>query len=88
MFNLLPLHRYPGEVTAEGEPYFGIEVDILVRRALRAFYEWNPITDNKPIYKSVRYGKHLEVFLLDFRSYRDANPLNNSTEPIEMMGKE
>ena len=43
----------------------------------------------KRIYRSIRYGKDLEIFLLDARSYRDRNdlpdtPANNK----QMLGRE
>lgn len=45
---------------------------------LRAFLEYNPTAsddDRTPgrLYRSLRWGKHLEIFILDTRSYRDSN---------------
>lgn len=48
---------------------------------LRAFREYNPIDaggDPSRLYRSLRFGKHLEFFLLDTRQYRGANTLPDS----------
>lgn len=51
----------------------------LVADARRAFFDWNPIRrhpeEPERIYRSFRWGEHLELFLLDGRSYRSANDL-------------
>jgi alkaline phosphatase D len=60
---------------------------------LRTFLAYSPMNhdpaDPKRIYRSIRYGKDLEIFLLDARSYRDRNdlpdtPANNK----QMLGRE
>lgn len=55
-------------------------------------YEWNPFnaTVERPRhYGSFRYGKHVEVFRLDTRLYRDANLLNDTPSfPKTMLGLE
>jgi alkaline phosphatase D len=48
---------------------------------LRAFREYNPIDaggESSRLYRSLRFGKHLELFLLDTRQHRDANTLPDS----------
>jgi alkaline phosphatase D len=40
------------------------------------------------IYRKQRFGKHLEIFFLDFRSYRDPNPHNDLNTRSNMMGEE
>jgi len=49
----------------------------LLPPATRAFVEYQPLpreTASRPrLYRSRRWGKHLEIFLLDTRQYRDAN---------------
>ncbi len=49
----------------------------LIPVALRAFDEFNPTTARQggsgPLYRSVRWGRHVELFFLDIRSYRDSN---------------
>ncbi len=48
----------------------------LIPTARRAFLEYNPIAaddPSAPLYRSVRWGRHLEMFLLDTRSHRDGN---------------
>jgi alkaline phosphatase D len=40
----------------------------------KAFLDYNPFPDTAPqLYRTVRWGKHLELFILDTRSHRDAN---------------
>lgn len=49
----------------------------LLPTARRAFLDYQPFVppadDPTRIYRSVRWGKHLELFVLDTRQYRDAN---------------
>ena len=41
---------------------------------LRAFLDYNPVLEqNEKIYRSIRWGKNLEIFFLDTRQYRDPN---------------
>ena len=77
---------YPGEIMPAGAPYFGISADVLAVNARQALYEYNPIERGK-LYKSVQHGKHMELFLLDERSFRDANPDNSNPDGIEMLGR-
>jgi alkaline phosphatase D len=49
----------------------------LLPAARRAFLEWNPVLEDvgsfAPLYRSQRWGRHLELFVLDTRSHRDSN---------------
>ena len=47
----------------------------LYKRGVQAFTDYNPITYSKQggIYRSVRWGKNLEVFFLDERSFRSSS---------------
>jgi alkaline phosphatase D len=56
--------------------------------SLQALYEYNPIEANSSIYRSQRFGKHLEIFFPDFRSFRSPNADNNLTSRVNMMGEE
>ncbi|WP_160050966.1 MULTISPECIES: alkaline phosphatase [unclassified Nocardiopsis] len=67
---------YPGEILND-DRYTETDVDLLARRAHRAFHEWMPIVpaeavDGK-IYRKLSYGPDLDVFVIDMRPYRDAN---------------
>ncbi|PRX47273.1 alkaline phosphatase D [Prauserella shujinwangii] len=67
---------YPGEIL-DLPQYTEKRVDVLARRAFQAFHEWQPI-DTKAavdgrVYRSFRYGRHAEIFVLDMRTYKDAN---------------
>ena len=79
---------WPTEVL--GEPLYepGTAANSLFANSLQAFYEFNPIMENSLIYRSQRFGKHLEIFFPDYRSYRDPNPGNSKAEGIAMMGRE
>ncbi len=78
---------YPGEIMPDGAPYFGISADVLAANAKQALFEYNPI-DGTKLYRSVQHGKHMELFLLDERSFRDPNPDNYNPDGIEMLGQE
>ena len=65
----------------------------LMPLGLKAFLDYNPIivAQNTPkrLYRNVRWGKHLEMFILDTRQYRDANLTPDSTQyPKTMLGRE
>jgi alkaline phosphatase D len=60
--NVFPLGV--GDVNIDGEE--------LYKRGVRAFTDYNPITYKKQtgLYRSVRWGKNLEIFFIDDRSFR------------------
>lgn len=65
----------------------------LLPMGLKAMLDYNPIlpADNTParLYRSVRWGKNMEVFILDTRRYRDANfAADNAQSPKTMLGRE
>jgi alkaline phosphatase D len=55
-------------------------IHLLAARAARAFHEMYPmresITEPGRLYRTLNYGPHLEMFMLDERSYRGANGPN------------
>jgi alkaline phosphatase D len=60
---------------------------------LEAFLDYTPIAvaanTPKRLYRSLRWGKHLELFVLDTRQYRDANAAPDSPDrPKTMLGRE
>jgi alkaline phosphatase D len=60
---------------------------------LDAFIDYTPIAiaPNTPkrLYRSLRWGRHLELFVLDTRQYRDANSASDSPDrPKTMLGRE
>jgi alkaline phosphatase D len=60
---------------------------------LEAFLDYTPIAvaPNTPkrLYRSLRWGKHLELFVLDTCQYRDANAAMDSPDrPKTMLGRE
>ena len=65
----------------------------LLPLGLNAFIDYTPIAiaQNTPkrLYRSLRWGKHLELFVLDTRQYRDANSTSDSPDrPKTMLGRE
>ena len=54
---------------------------------LEAFLDYTPIAvaanTPKRLYRSLRWGKHLELFVLDTRQYRDANAAIGQPRPAE-----
>jgi alkaline phosphatase D len=75
---------YPGEVLTDAR-YTEKRVDVLAERAFRAFHEWVPLDPRRAVdgrvYRRLPYGPHVEVFVIDMRTYRDANGAN--TAPLE-----
>lgn len=65
-----PWPSWPADAARPGYP-------ALVRDAKAALFDFNPIRrhagEPDRIYRSFRWGKHLELFLLDARSYRSPN---------------
>jgi alkaline phosphatase D len=60
---------------------------------LEAFLDYTPIAvaanTPKRLYRSLRWGKHVELFVLDTRQYRDANAASDSPDrPKTMLGRE
>ncbi len=60
---------------------------------LQAFLDYNPVPEDpktpKRLYRTLRWGKHLELFLLDTRQYRDANGEADSERfPKSLLGRE
>src|SRR6202041_2809298 len=55
-------------------------INLLAARASRAFHEMYPlresITEPGRVYRTINYGPHLDVFMLDERSYRGPNGAN------------
>ena len=68
-------------------PYTGAHLLPLGRQA---FVDYTPIaTAPERLYRSLRWGRHLELFVLDTRSYRDANFADDDpASPKTMLGPE
>lgn len=73
---------YPTEIL-EDNRYTVKNVAVLAQRAKQAFLEYSPLRSEfvrqQKIERSFSYGKHLEIFMLDMRSYRGANNPNRQT---------
>ena len=76
---------YPGEVL--DDPRYALErrVDVLAARGRQAFFEYLPIRETRAqdgrIYRAIRYGPLLDVFVLDLRTYKDPNTPGLETAP-------
>jgi len=80
---------WPGEVMRGSSAYEeGLAVNSLFANSLQAFYEFNPLENNQKLYRTQRYGKHVEIFFVDYRSYRGPNSDNSNPEGSTMMGAE
>ncbi|WP_020666301.1 alkaline phosphatase D family protein [Amycolatopsis nigrescens] len=81
---------YPGEILTDRPEYTEKRVDVLAARAFQAFHEWHPIDQRAAVdgrvYRSFRYGSRVEVFVLDMRTYRDANT-SDPSRPGHMLGQ-
>ncbi|GGM53551.1 alkaline phosphatase [Longimycelium tulufanense] len=75
---------YPGEILTD-DRYTEKRVDVLAERAFQAFHEWVPIDPRKAVdgrvYRNLAFGGHVELFVVDMRTYRDAN--SPGTAPYE-----
>lgn len=81
-----PLHD-----TRDAKPYkAGIH---LLPIGIDAFIDYNPIVSAgetpQRLYRTLRWGKHVELFLLDTRQYRDANMTEDHADtPKTLLGRE
>jgi alkaline phosphatase D len=70
---------YPGQIF-EDDRYTVKDVSLLQSRARQAFLEYMPMRPNpadpQRIYRAFRYGRSLDIFMLDKRSYRGPNSPN------------
>ncbi|WP_409463519.1 alkaline phosphatase D family protein [Amycolatopsis sp. GA6-003] len=81
---------YPGEILNDRPEYTEKRADVLARRAFQAFHEWHPIDRRQAVdgrvYRNFRYGSRVEVFVLDMRTYRDANT-SDRAKPGHILGE-
>lgn len=84
---------YPGEVLEDERYDVEQRVDVLARRAKRAWWEWQPISNGQDrasgrIYRKVGRGRHLDVFCLDMRTFKDPNTPGLEKERTSLIGDE
>jgi alkaline phosphatase D len=61
----------------------------LMPMGLQAMLDYNPFPEGDRLYRSHRWGQHVELFFLDTRRYRDDNTLRDSdSSPKRMLGEE
>lgn len=69
---------YPGQILDDAR-YTEKDVDVLAARSMRAFREYFPVPtllgapQERRMHRVVRHGPLLDVFVLDMRSFRNAN---------------
>ncbi|MFB8776095.1 alkaline phosphatase D family protein [Streptomyces broussonetiae] len=83
---------YPGEILTDAR-YTEKSVDVLAARARQAFSEYFPIsTLRRPggrVHRVQHYGPLLDVFVLDMRTYRNANSTDDQTTDEQgILGRE
>ncbi|MCZ9347512.1 alkaline phosphatase D family protein, partial [Streptomyces sp. TRM76130] len=85
---------YPGQVITDSA-YTVKDADVLAARARRAFAEYFPISTLEPgaregrVHRVLRQGPLLDVFVLDMRTYRNANSADDqTTDPQGILGRE
>ncbi|KOU63377.1 alkaline phosphatase [Streptomyces sp. MMG1533] len=83
---------FPGEILADTR-YTEKNIDVLAARARQAFSEYFPIsTLRRPdgrVYRVQHHGPLLDVFVLDMRTYRNANSTDDqTTDPQGILGRE
>ncbi|WP_280335059.1 alkaline phosphatase D family protein [Nocardia wallacei] len=68
---------YPGGQVAATKGYAERSMDVLAQRSWQAFREWMPLDPAEAadgrLYRKISYGPLLDVFVLDMRTYKDAN---------------
>ncbi|WP_371658452.1 alkaline phosphatase [Streptomyces sp. NBC_00280] len=87
---------YPGQRILDSDTrYTEKSVDTLAGRARRAFSEYFPISTLRPgardgrVYRVLHQGPLLDVFVLDMRTYRNANsPDGQTVDPQGILGAE
>ncbi|ONK13706.1 alkaline phosphatase D family protein [Streptomyces sp. MP131-18] len=85
---------YPGEILAD-DRYTEKSVDVLAGRARQAFAEYFPISTLRPgrregrVHRVVRHGPLLDVFVLDMRTFRNANSPGRQPDDAQgILGRE
>jgi alkaline phosphatase D len=89
---------WPGQILTD-ERYTEKRVDVLALRARRAWQEYQPIADPRAhrrgdgfaparIYRKVERGRHLDVFCLDMRTFKDPNTAGLEAEGTHILGAE
>ena len=76
---------YPGEIL-EDPRYTEKSVDVLAARGRRAFHEWLPTAPRRSdpdgrLYRRIGYGRLLDLFVIDMRTYKDPNGPNRYADP-------
>ena len=76
---------YPGEIIDDPR-YTENRVDVLARRAHRAFHEYVPVAPISPdpegrVYRVIHHSPLLDVFVLDMRTHKDPNTADRETVP-------
>ena len=65
--------------------YVQNDVNILAENGRQAFFDFTPMlrfqNDPNRIYRKISYGKNIDIFILDCRSYRSANNRNHQAKP-------
>lgn len=75
---------YEGGTVAADKGYTERDMSTLAARGWQAFHEWMPLDPREAVdgrlFRKVSYGPLLDVFVLDMRTYKDANGANTSPD--------
>ncbi|MGK5685040.1 alkaline phosphatase D family protein [Actinoplanes sp. URMC 104] len=72
---------YPGEILDDAR-YTEKRVNVLAGLARQAYHEWVPTPFREgPVYRKISYGPLLDIFVLDMRTFKDANDGNTYADP-------
>jgi alkaline phosphatase D len=76
----------PSKDLSQNASYVEKNVPLLVARGTKAFLEYAPLRpsgadESERVYRHIPYGKLLDVFVIDMRSYRGPNTSNDQTRP-------
>lgn len=89
---------YPGEVIDDERYDRERRVDVLASRARRAFFEYQPLADGHGrkfwtpagggrIHRTIRRGRHLDVFSVDMRTHKGTNTANTEDRTTPLLGR-
>lgn len=70
---------FPGQIFDDVR-YTEKNADVLAARARQAYGEWIP-SRSREVYRKLSFGPLLDIFVLDMRTYKDANDSNRYADP-------
>lgn len=86
------LNNWSASKNLQHDPrYTEKRIDVLAARARQAFLDYAPLRATpgaaERIYRKIPYGPLLDLFVIDMRSYRNANDWNRQTTEMPYLGR-